>query len=86
MKKWQMSLADSTARTLAKRLKWYEKHPGGHPIGLTEDAWIATIRSMREAFELIARDDGTWNWTPEEELKVQRGLDDFRYWFLSLWT
>ena len=87
MKKWKMSLADATARTLAKRLKWYEENTPGYPGELDSlDVWKYKLRTMREAFELIARDNGTWLFTPEEEIKVERGLNEFRHYFFALWT
>ena len=51
-----------------------------------EKIWGDLLEGMAVAFELIARDDGAQDFTPEEDLKVERGLNDFRYYFFDLWT
>ena len=75
----------SLAKWSLPRLKEFRKHHIGYPGYLTTDTWDWILDSIIESFELIVRDKGSWMWTPEEELKVYRGFDDFKTWFFDLW-
>lgn len=78
-------LASHTARWLLPRLTQFKEVTHGRPSFLEEGVWPQVIQSMIDAFELIQRDEATWDFTPEEEMVVQRGLDNFRYFYFDLW-
>ena len=68
------------------RLKEFKKQKCGYPSYLhSEEHWDYILDRMVASFELILRDHGTCDWTPEEELQVFLGLNYFKEYFLSLW-
>lgn len=85
-------LATTIAEFVAPRLRAMAKDPNGHPAVLASpkhlggtDVWLGYLDSMATAFEIIASKDD-WEFTDKERYEVEAGLNDFRYWYFSLWT
>ncbi len=78
-------LANTTAEFLIPRLKVFNKGKCGFPAGIKYNTWTKKLNCMIRAFELIARDDATWNFSSKEEQEVKQGLDLFRRYFFDLW-
>lgn len=79
------SLTDTIANFIIPRLERFDEVNIGYPPDLTMRKWRNKIKSMIIAFKLIARDEGIRIYTPEEEKQIDKGLKNFRDYFMHLW-
>jgi len=66
------------------RLIRFKEIPCGYPSNLTEDKWDTILQQMIDAFELIKRD--TFIPSKEDQTIINLGLENFKEYFLDLWT
>ena len=78
------SLDYTTAKFLLPRLKRFKKVTTSYPGNLSFEEWQHKLDNMIITFEIIANGDG-FNPSEEECVNINKGLDDFREWFLHLW-
>jgi hypothetical protein len=79
------SLDRPLAKLIAPRLRRFSELRGGHPHGMTEEEWHATIMKMVEAFEWYASDD---RYGPNEFKNIekhQEGIELFAKHYAGLW-
>ena len=79
------SLTDTISRFIIPRLKRFKEVNNGVPHGQTEESWDITLDKMILSFELTCRDSGSRDYTDEERVQLNEGLDLFRKYFFELW-
>ena len=79
------SLTDTISRFIIPRLKRFKEVNNGVPHGQTEESWDITLDKMILSFELTCRDSGSRDYTDEERIQLNEGLDLFRKYFFELW-
>lgn len=80
------SLTCTISKFILPRLKLFKAvSMGTTPINLSKEDWKEILNKMIYAFEIIPRDNETWNFTDEERIKIDEGLDLFRQYFFALW-
>ena len=79
------SLDQPLAKLIAPRLRRFSELRGGHPHGMTDEEWDATIMKMVDAFEWYASED---RWGPKEFENIkkhQEGIELFAKHYAGLW-
>jgi hypothetical protein len=77
---------DSTiSRFILPRLKEFRRKIIGTPSLLSEEEWEKILDEMIIAFELIIREEPSYDWNEKETDQVNKGLDLFREYFFHLW-
>lgn len=79
------SLTDTISGFIIPRLKRFKEVNNGVPHGQTEESWDITLDKMILSFELTCRDSGSRDYTDEERVQLNEGLDLFRKYFFELW-
>ena len=79
------SLTDTISRFIIPRLKRFKAVNNGVPHGQTEESWDMILDKMVLSFELTCRDSGSRDYTDEERIQLNEGLDLFRKYFFELW-
>lgn len=79
------SLTDTISRFIIPRLKRFKVVNNGVPHGQTEESWDMILDKMILSFELTCRDSGSRDYTDEERIQLNEGLDLFRKYFFELW-
>jgi hypothetical protein len=79
------SLRDTIANFILPRIKRFKEVTIGMPVGMTKEKWYDILDKMIISFELIVRNNGEMLLDDEEMKKMNKGLDLFKEYFLSLW-
>lgn len=79
------SLRDSIANFILPRLKTFQERTVGCPCSMEHDEWNGIIGKMIRAFELVSRDQGSFDLTPEEDKEYDEGFKLFYEYYLHLW-
>ena len=79
------SLTDTIARFIIPRLKRFKEVNNGVPYGHTEESWDIVLDKMILSFELTCRDSGSRDYSDDERIQLNEGLDLFRKYFFELW-